>query len=205
MNIKLSGLDKLEINSNKIDESLIILSGINIKKTIKRIKNKMKVKISEDELEYYKINHHINKFHVSLIFFFYARHFGNYRDLNLLTRRQYLTLLILLKRKLQIQGNTYLPQVLTSNIEGKLNTRTIQNTKFLMKIENSSIYQSLMQDKFSTLEELKKSNLILNLLSTILNTTFTCVDYDNRDKLGTTLDINSDMISDEFLNFLNQL
>jgi hypothetical protein len=75
-----------------------------------------------------------------------------------------------------------------------------------MKIENSAIYQTLVNEKFSTLEELKKSNLILNLLSTIINTTFTIVDYDNQDKLGEKLEIaNPDILSDEFLSFLNQL
>ncbi len=165
----------------------------------------MQIKIEDYEIEFYKRHHHIHKFQIQLLFYFYARYFGNYRDLNLLTRRQYLTLLIILKRQLQIQGNIYLPQILTGNIESKLNTRTIQNTKFLMKIENSAIHQSLIQDKFSTLVEINKSNLILNLLSTILNTTFTIVDYDNPEKLGEKIEVNPDIVSDEFLNFLNQL
>jgi hypothetical protein len=201
----LSGLDKLEMNSNKIDESLIILSDINIKKTIKRIKKRMNIKINDEELNFYKKFHKINKFQVQLVFYFYAKYFGGFRDLNLLTRKQYLMLLILLKLRLQLQGNVYLPQILTGNIQSKLNTRTIQNTKFLMKIENSSIYQTLMKDKFFTLDELKKSNLILNLLSTVLNTTFTFVDYNSPEILGDKIEINSDIVSDEFLNFLNQL
>ena len=31
------------------------------------------------------------------------------------------------------------------------------------------------------------------------------VDYDNEDKLGETIEVNQDVISDEFLNYLNQL
>jgi hypothetical protein len=201
----LSGLDKLEMNSYKIDESLVILSNINIKNTIKKIKKSMNVDIPKEEIQFYKENHNINKFQVQLVYYYYAKHFGGYRDLNLLTRKQYLKLLVLLKRRLQFQGLVYLPQILTGNVE-KLNKRTIQNAKFLMKIENSAIYQTLVNEKFSTLEELKKSNLILNLLSTIINTTFTIVDYDNQDKLGEKLEIaNPDILSDEFLSFLNQL
>lgn len=201
----LSGLDKLEMNSNKIDESLIILSNINIKKTIKRIKKHMNIKIEKDEINFYKKHYKINKFQVQLVFYFYARFFGGYRDLNLLNRKQYLTLTLLLKRRLQAQGAKFLPQILTGNIDSKLNTRTIQNTKFLMKIENSAIYDTLVKDKFSTLDELKKSNLILNLLSTILNTNFSYVDYDHPENTGEKIEVNSDIISDEFLNFLNQL
>jgi hypothetical protein len=199
----LSGLDKLEMNSNKIDESLIILSDINIKKTIKKLKKQ--IKIDKEEIKYYKRYHKVNKFQVQLVFYFFAKYFGGFRDLNLLTKHQFITLLLILKRRLQIQGAKYLPQILTGNIESKLNTRTIQNTKFLMKIENSSIYQTLINDKFSTLDELNKSNTILNLLSTILNTTFTIVDFDNHDKLDQKLEVNADIVSDEFLNYLNEL
>lgn len=201
----LSGLDKLEMNTYKIDESLVILSDINIKHTIKKIKKSMKIKIPKEEINFYKQHYKISKFQVQLVFYYYAKYFGGYRDLNLITRKQFLQLLILLKRRLQFQGFVYLPQILTGNIE-KFNKRTIQNAKFLNKIENSSIYQTLVNEKFSTLEELKKSNLILNLLSTIINTTFTIVDYDNPEKLGEPLEIgNPDILSDEFLNFLNQI
>jgi hypothetical protein len=193
------------MNSNKIDESLIILSDINIRQTIKKIKKRFNMKITKEEIQYYRKHHKINKFQVQLVFYFYAKYFGGYGDLNLLKAKQYITLLILLKRKLQVQGDVFLSQILTGNIEGKLNTRTIQNTKFLMKIENSAVYQSLIQDKFSTLDELNKSNLIITLLSTLLNTTFTFVDSDHPDKLGEKIEIVPDKLSDEFLNFLNQI
>lgn len=201
----LSGLDKLEMNSNKIDESLIILSDINIKKTIKKICKKMSFDIDKEEIEYYMRHHKMNKFQVQLVFYYFAKYFGGYRDLNLIKRKQYIKLLLLLQKKLLVQGNVYLPQILTGNVEGKLNTRTIQNTKFLMKVENSSIYQTLIKDKFSTLNELGKGNTILNLLSTILNTTFTIVDYNRPEKLGEKIEVVPDIVSDEFLNFLNQL
>lgn len=201
----LSGLDKLEMNSAKIDESLIILTNINIKHTIKKIKKSFKIKTPKEELNFYKDHHQINKFQVQLVFYFYAKYFGGYRDLNLLTKDQYIRLLVLLKKRLQYQGFVFLPQILSGNIK-KLNKRTIQNAKFLNKIENSSVYQTLINEKFSTLEEMGKSNMILNLLSTVLNTVFSFVDYENPDKLGQEIEINNpDILSDEFLNFLNQV
>ena len=200
----LSGLDKLEMNSSKIDESLIILSSINIKKTIKKIKKQININITKEELQFYKKHFKFNKFQVQLIFYNYAKYFGGYRDLNLLTRTQFLELMILLKKKLQILGNIYLPQILSANIT-KLNSRTIQNSKFLSKIENSSTYQVLIKEKFNTLEELNKSNLILKILSTAINSTFTYVDYDNKDKLNQQIEINEDVLSDEILSLLNQI
>lgn len=201
----LSGLDKLEMNLTKIDESASVMSDLNIKSTIKKIKKKMNICIPKEEIEFYIDNHKMHKFQTQLVFYYYAKYFNGYRDLNLLTRKQYMKLLVLLKRRLQIQGNVYLPQILSGNIENRINTRTIQNTKFLTKIENSSVYQSLIADKFSTLNDLNKSNVIINLLSTILNTSFTIADYDNLDKTGEVLEINPDILSDEFLNFLNQI
>jgi hypothetical protein len=201
----LSGLDKLEMNATKMDESTVILSNINIKKTIKRIKKKMNIEIDKHELEFYRRNLRITKFQTQLVFYFYAKYFGGYRDLNMLNRTQYLKLLIMLKKRLQYQNFKYLPQILTANIESRLNSRTIRNDKFLTKIETSAIYQSIMSDKYSTLGDINKSDLILNLLSTLLNTTFTFVDYDRQDMLGETIEVNQDMISDEFLNYLNQL
>lgn len=201
----LSGLDKLEMNSVKIDESLIILSNTNIKRTIKKIRKSLNIEIPKEEVDFYKEHYVINKFQVQLVNYFYAKYFGGYRDLNLLTRKNYLRLLILLKKRLIFQGFVYLPQILTGNVE-KLNKRTIQNHKFLVKIENSSVYNELVNQKFSTLEELNKSNLILNLLSTILNTSFRLVDYSSPEKLGEKIEINNpDILSDEFLNFLNQI
>lgn len=200
----LSGLDKLEMNATKMDESILILSEINIKKTIKRIQKKLNVEITKDEIDYYRNNMKITKFQTQLVFYFYARQFSGYRDLNLINRTQYLKLLIMLKKRLEYQGFVYLPQILSANIESRLNTRTIQNNKFLRKIQSSSIYQSITNDKYSTLEDIDKSNLILNLLSTILNTSFTFVDYRHQENLGEPIIVNQDMVSDEFLNFLNQ-
>ena len=201
----LSGLDKLEMNSTKLDESTVILSAVNIKKTIKRIKKSMHIELSKEEVEFYKNNVKITKFQSQLVFYYYAKYFGGYRDMNLLNRTQYLKLLIILKKRLQYQKFIYLPQILTSNIENRLNSRTIRNDKFLTKIESSSIYKSLINDKYSMLNDLNKQDLIISLLSTLLNTTFTFVDYEHPDMTGKVIEIDQDAVSDEFLNFLNQL
>lgn len=201
----LSGLDKLEMNAVKIDESLPILSSINIKDVISRIRKSMKIEISDAEFIYYRKHHKINKFQVQLVFYYYAKYFGGYRDLNMLTRKQYFQLLVMLKKRLQYQGLVYLPQILTGNIV-QIKTRLIQNRKFLTKIEHSSVYQALVQEKFSTLGEVNKGNMILGLLSSILNSSFTVVDFNHKDKLGQPIEIsNPDILSDEFLTFLNQI
>lgn len=201
----LSGLDILEMNASKLDEGIVIMSELNIERNIQRIESRMHTNITDEEVDYYIKHTKITKFQSKLVFYFYAKYFYGYRDLNMLTRVQYMRLTILLKKRLQYQGNVYLPQVLTAIIDSRLNTRTIQNNKFLTKIESSSIYQSLMNDKFSPLSAINKEKLPINLLSTILNTTFKLVDYDMEEEYGTVIEMQQDVVSDEFLNFLNQI
>lgn len=201
----LSGLDKLEMNSSKVDESAVVLSELNIKNTIKRIKKKMKIDVTREEIEYYKANMTITKFQTQLIFYYYAKYFGGYRDLLFLTREQYIQLVIILKKRLLFQNYVYLPHILTANIDGRLCTRTIQNNKFTYKIQTSSLYMQMVNDKFDTLEDIGKSNLILAILSTILNSSFTLVDYERPDLYGKKLELNDDLVSEEFLSYINQI
>lgn len=201
----LSGIDKLEMNSIKIDESVSILSDVNIKHTIKTLEKRMKTKVTKEEIEYYTKHLTITKFQVQLCQYFYARLFGGYRDLSFLNRKNYLKLLILLKKKLRFQGMVYLPEILTANIDGRLNARTIRNDKFLSKVETSDLYRSIMENKYFTLTDIGKDDIIIGTLSTLINTKFTIVDYDNPKRLGEYIEVNQDMVSDEFLNYLNQL
>jgi hypothetical protein len=201
----LTGVDKLEMNAIKTDESIAILSAVNIKKTVKMIEKKMHMKVSKAELSYYSYHMNMSKFQVQLCQYFYAKTFGGYRDLSLINKKTYLKLLIMLKKRLRMQGMVYLPEILTANISGRPNARTIRNDKFLTKIESSAIYNDLISKKYSTLKSIDKNDTIINMLSTIINTKFTIVDYDAQDKYGEPIEINQDMISDEFLNYLNQL
>ena len=204
-NSGLSGIDKLEINSSKIDESVVILSNSNINDTIKKLRKSTGIKISKDEIEYYKQNMNITTFQSQLVFYYFAKYFNGYRDLNMVNRTQYIKLLIILKKRLYFQEYVYLPEILTANIDGKLNSRTIRNDKFLTKIQTSDIYQSIMTNKYSILHDIGKDDLILKILSRMINTKFTVVNYDHPEQLGETIEVNQDIISEEFLNFLNQL
>lgn len=201
----LSNIDKMEMSSAKLDESMVIMSSVNVKHTMKRLMKQMRCEISKEEINYYKKHHKINRFQSQLVLYFYAKYFGGFRDLHLLTETQYITLLILLKKCLQVFGNVYLPQLLSGNIQSRLSTRTIQNNKFVTKVETSDLYQKLVEDKFSTIAEIGKSRLILNMMSSLLNTSFSFVDYDAPELLGEKIEVNPDILCDEFLNYLNQI
>ena len=199
----LTGVDKLEMNQFHADESRIIFSDINIPDTISRLKKKIMIDMPKEEIEYYMEYHTPSDFHVELVNTFYATDFGGYSDLSLPTKREYMTLLVLLKRRLQIEGQKYLPLILSGNIHTKLNVRTIQNTKFLTKIQTSDLYQDLINNKYRYLIEYDPK-AILNKISIVINNTFTLVDYDLQEHFGENIEVVNDVVSDEILNFYKE-
>lgn len=201
----LSELDKFEMKFNKIDESISILSECNKETVIRKIKEISAVTITDNEVDFYKNYYNFDEFNCNLIRYYYARYFNGYRDLNMLTREQFINLLIVLKRRLQAQDYLFLPQILSGNIKNKINTRTIQNKKFIQKVVTSSLHQQLVNDKFAYILDLKDNNLILNIISTLLNTHFTYVEYDDPSLLNETIDIIPDILCEEVLRFLNQI
>ena len=199
----LSTLDKLEMNATKIDENIILLSKINIKKTIKTLKKRMNIELSKEEVDFYMRHLKVSHITKTLVFYFYAKYFGGYRDLNMINLRLFMKLLILMKKEMGLRGYVYLNQIISSNVDGKINTRVIHNAKFLEKIKTSSVYQNLVQNKYSSLGKSSKGDVIISLLSTLINTQFTIVDYDNPRELGKPLQVNLDTLSQEFLDFVN--
>lgn len=77
----------------------------------------------------------------------------------------------------------------------------IRNNKFISKIETNYMYQQLVEKKYKHLQELKK-DYILQVLSSIINTNFTYVVYEEPEMLGKPIVYNEDKISDELLFFL---
>lgn len=201
----LSYLDKLEMSAVKIDENIILLSKVNIDSAIKRIKRENRIKISKDEIKFYTEQFKVNRISKNLIFYYYSKYFGGYNDLNHITLKQYIKLMILMKRKMEFSGYQYLNQIITANINGKINSRTIHNSKFIEKVETSSVYQNIRNEKFKTINDVGKGDLIINILSTLINTEFTYVDYDNPELTGEPIEMDLDILSQEFLDFVNQI
>ncbi|MDD3172144.1 MAG: hypothetical protein PHF63_00495 [Herbinix sp.] len=201
----LSKMDKFEISNTIIDESIVILAKPSIKKTIKDLKKKIHIEISKEEIEFYKRFHKMSPFQTELALYFYVKYFGGYRDLHMLTRKQYITIMVMLKKILQSQGHLYLPQLISGNIEGRLNNRAIQNMKFLGKITTSSVYKNVIENKYSVLTSFEGPDILIRLLSTIINSSFSYVDFDLPEVIGKPIEFNSDVLSDEFLQYVNMI
>ena len=203
----LSGMDKMEMNLTKLDEGTITTVDINIDKTFEKIKKLIDIDVTEEEIDYYREHLKLSDLQRQLIYAYYGKYFGSVRDLNLITARQYIHLALLLKKKLLIHDSVYesvLPYILTGNSEDRVNTRLIRNHKFINKVEDSSLYQKLVNGKYKFLCQIKP-DYILTILSTLINTRFSYVTYEKPELLGTEIVYSEDKISDELLSFLNSI
>ena len=201
----LSYLDKLEMNTIKIDESIVLLSEVNIKTAIKKIRKKLHIRMPKEEIEYYMDNTIVNKISKSLVFYYYAKYFGGFNDLKHITLKQYMQLMVLMKQQLIMMGNVYLPMIISANVVGHVSNRMIHNTKFIDDVESSSVYETLSEDKFDTIVDMGRADLILNPLSILVNTQFTCVEYSAPELLGRPIEIDNYVLSQEFLDFIDKI
>ena len=221
---ELTKLDRLLMANAKVDESMIVISDSNIESTIAYIMDRSGVGITHDEIEfyirYYKVRQQIQ---TTLMGYFYAKDFKGFGDINMLTRRQYIKLMCCMKRRLLSMGFKYLPYIVSSNTQGKPNSKIIQNTKFRERLENTPMYNILNEEKFSVINKIlnaeqdisdklskptkrneKSRNPQLKLMSSIMNTKFTYVDYTlGESSLGVIIELNESVVCDEFLKFLD--
>jgi hypothetical protein len=216
----LSGSDKMLMNSSKIDEGVCTMADINIEVTMDRIRRQFDLPIEEEEIQYYMQNYAPNQLQVQLVREYYAKYFGSYRDLNLLTKRQFVILMLILKKKLllelgygfpeaeeETEDNIHyavLPYIISGNIIDKQNTRVIRNNKFINKIEDNYMYQDLMSSTYHLLQYIN-NEAIIKLLSSLINTRFSYCVYENPEILGEEIVYTEDKISDEALFFLHSL
>jgi hypothetical protein len=94
-----------------------------------------------------------------------------------------------------------LPYIISGNLSDHINTRVIRNIKFTEKVENSYTFQKLQEENHKYLNAIKQ-NYDMTLISSLINTRFTYVEYSNPELLGQEITYTDDKIADEILFFL---
>lgn len=200
----LSHTEALEMSVYRIDESNAMINNVNSKKVMQSIQERFNIKISKEEFQFYYDNCVINSITQFLLHSFYAPKFKNTYAIYAINRADTIKLIIYMKKFLQLKGMTILPQIVTARVKGKFKENAIKNSKFVEKFKTSSVVQNIINTKFRYIKELNsKDDPIDKKLSTIINSTFELVDY-NQDINGLVYsDINIDVIIDEFSLFLS--
>ena len=209
----LSGIDKMAMNLDKYDEGTIVIADLNIEKTMQRIRDMIDIPISEEEIAYHMEHLRLTPMQTEYIYAFYASYFGNFRDLELLPRRQRIELALIMKKILLLDLGydpekkelraAALPYILTGNLEGSVSNRLIRNAKSIEKLESSPKYHRLLENEYSMLIQIPgKEDLIKSRFSTLVNTKFTYVTYECPEMTGTEIEYDEEMIADELLDLL---
>ena len=147
-------------------------------------------------------NFKIDNMQAELINYVFAKSFGGFNDLSLATRRDYMKLFIILKKNLIDRGFDILPYILTGNKITKLNTRTIQNNKFIQDIKDSNTWRNIINEKFSVLKYINSEETILNMISNIINSGFLYCEYEDQDLNGELIEYDKYELANDILNLL---
>jgi hypothetical protein len=200
----LSHAEALEMSVYRIDESNAMINDVNVKKVISSIDERFNIEIHDDEFRFYFDNIKINPITQMFLHAFYSRYFKNSYAIYNLNKNETIKLLIYMKKYFQLRDMNIIAQIITSKIKGRFKDNSIKNSKFIEKLQTSSVYNNIIKSKFSYIHELNpKDDLIIKKLSTIINSTFEFIDYNEYINNMVYDDINVDLIIDEFLLFLS--
>ena len=197
----ISDFDRLSVNTAKINESDQCINTVNIKQTIKTLPKKLGVTLDKEEIKYYLKNFKLNKLQRNLLFLFYAHYFGSTNALYFCGLKEYVILLVIMKKYLEKNGFTYLNRILTSTVADDGERRTL-NKKNLTKVVESEKYNNIVATNYSdSMFSVLDSNAILKFVSTLSTNDFIDNEY-NGENNGELIEIDHNVISDELLKLV---
>lgn len=188
----LSTSDKMEMNLTKVDVGILHMADIITDEAVEELQKKIDVPISDLELQYYLKNLTPSRIQIQLIRSVFADFFSSYRIESLIGRKVYITMALILKKRLLLMGGCtsskfhstiWLPYIITGNMAGKESNKLIRDATVMDMITNDPIYKYLTTDKYRELEE-KEPGAIMSIIMSVVNTKFTYVIYENEDLLG---------------------
>lgn len=201
----LSHAEALEQANYKRDESSVMIADVNTTYMVGQLKKwYYAFDISEEEFQFYYKNFRPNAINRFLFENFYAGKFKDpYATANI-NREDTVYLLICMKKIFQYYSMFHFAQLTTAIVFGKYKENVIKNARFLEKVTSSQIYQDIIAKKYSNLMELgMKDNPLLKPLSTIINSTYTLVDFDPEMNGKHIENIDQTEVANDYIRFLS--
>ena len=200
----LSGIDKLDQSMSKMDEGSIIKCTKSLQYEFARLERELGP-ISDDEHDYYYCNFlTTDPFHKSLVDYFYAKRFGGFTEMKNISADQYIDMMIWCKRQLQRERKQELPELISSNLEGRMSQRLLQNSKYINKLQQDETYTNMTNDTYRYLIGYN-DQAILDPISKVLNNVYVYNSYECPELTGMKIEFNEDIISAELLTFIDSI
>ena len=181
-----------------------ILADANIIVTMRLIRRRFNIDISDEELEFYMNNVQFNMLTDFFLSAFYNNFFGDTNFTKLLTKSDAVYLLVVMKKFLQLNHMSIIPQICTAKSSNRFRDNAIKNRKFNEKFENCALNNEIMNNTYSYISEITgKDDIIKKYISILINSQFVCVDFDPEINGKVYCDLNQDVVIDEFESFVN--
>lgn len=202
-----SECDKFEAHAAKLNEAIMIQTKVNCSSTMERIEIKYGPFDEQEILFYYHElckdgQFVVNSLQSALIFFIFAKEFGEMQPTRIVNIRQYIILIIAAKRKLQSERMNKLPYMVGGRVNRVVSKKNI-NKRELEKIE-SSVYYQFIKTKYKEEKIIKD---ILTLIAQVLSSEFQYIEYHMPDRIhnGETISILPDVVSEEIIRLVLEI
>ena len=197
-----SDFDRFEANTTKADESLYLQVKYNYEYVMKKIEAQWGP-FDPNEIAFYKkemknINGDIiNMFQRQLVFNMFYKYFGDTISINAINVDDYIKLVIAARKMLKGNNMGFLPYIISGKVN-KIVSRKSLNKKEIAEMEASQYYP-LVEDKFKNPKIL---NQVLGTIATIITSSFSVIDYQDREFNGTPITVETKIIIEEFLMYI---
>lgn len=195
-----SQTDKFEAYMIKQNEALSLQLRINCKEEMKKLEQTLGP-FSEAEINFYiqelsKDGHSIKTaFQTQLITYLFMSEFGDTNSIKFVNIRDYIILMLAAKRKLQLNGLYLLAEIISGRVE-KIVARKTVNKAILLRMKMSENYQKVL-NKYRN-ENILEDTLFGFIAKTIASE-FSIIDYYDSNLNGKQIEVNKDLISEQFL------
>lgn len=155
------------------DEGLTVIAKLNIRSTITTLETRYG-RVDEEELLKYVQNLPTNKIQTNLLFMFVQKFSENdYELLYLVSKQEYMKLLILMERHCNFHNIITLKQFLTA-VPHPPKRKVSLSKKFVTNLTTSSIYSELIIDKYSHIAtKVVESGILLRIITNLSKNDFT--------------------------------
>lgn len=139
----------------------------------------------------------INVFQRQLVFNMFYKYFGDTISINAINVDDYIKLVLACKKMLRNNAMGFLPWIISGKVN-KIVFRKSLNKKEIAEMESSQ-YFHLVEDKY---KNKKIMDQILGTIATIITSSFSVIDYENRDINGAPINVETKIIIEEFLMYI---
>ena len=200
-----SDLDKFEAHLSKKNESLFLHNRVNYETTMKKIEQHFGP-FRPEEISYYITElsrgkqSPINELQKELVFNLFYKYFGDTAAIKAIDIQDYIKLILAAKKILHMYHLYNMEAIVSGKVVKNINRVNI-NKKELIKLQSSNLYR-IIQEKY---KNEKIVNQCLSLLATLIASKFQVIDFDHPELTGQPLFIKSDMLNQEFLEYISMV